>query len=116
MYRVFELPSPSEIEEELGVPVVVPDGADVGVRSFRLEGAGGASVVVTFDGPGRSVRVVVDIGEVGMMTVFREGAVRLSVDASIVGCQIDFETDDTSGVLLLRTYPHIELRETVLLA
>ncbi|TYB43957.1 hypothetical protein [Actinomadura chibensis] len=113
----FEVPEDAEILDVLGVEPELSASEEM-TRIVRLPGGEGESLTLSYDIPGRSVRLQLQRQQELLLDLFREGAERLRLrsDAKSTAIEVDFQTESTRGTLDIQVRPAILIKDRTLLA
>lgn len=114
MYREFITPGDEEVHEAIGE---WPCSDESGARVLTLRDDSGQCLVLSYDGPARSVRIRwVDDRGIEVLDVFRESATRLSFTSgrSSRHVSIDFDMGECTGTVEIRVTPRLSVRDRLL--
>ncbi|MEU4675948.1 hypothetical protein [Micromonospora sp. NPDC023737] len=114
---VFEAPTDQELEEIRYFVGGTVDEGEEGVRTLVWSVDSGSGEI-TYDGLGRSVRVLfLDAEGEEFVDVFREGAFRLRFVNTSVECEavVEFGTDSLSGTMRIHMLPSLAIHDSMLL-
>jgi YD repeat-containing protein len=115
-YRQFIVPSDREVLEAIGIEPV-SDGGDPATRLVRFITEAGDIISLSYDAPGRSVRVQWSRNNRQILDLFREGAERLVFESNsaTVSVSVQFKTDSNFGTLHIQFLPEVFIKDDVLL-
>lgn len=114
VFRIFDVEDTTELAAAGLDPQPLEDGDVGGVVRWR---SGAKSAEMTYDVPGRSIRLKVYSDEHGLeLDIFREGATRLRSNwkTGSISLHVWFEVDGLAGVMELGLLPSIYLRDSML--
>ncbi|HEX6471909.1 MAG TPA: hypothetical protein VF069_22630 [Streptosporangiaceae bacterium] len=116
VYEEFVTPSDLEILEALGIEPESLDG-ESSTRVIKVDDGADDSIIVSYDVPGRSVRLQWMKAQKVLVDLFREAAVlmRIQADADTSLILFDFRTQDSSGRLTIQVRPELSIRESDLM-
>ncbi|MFF0201278.1 hypothetical protein [Streptomyces sp. NPDC005017] len=111
----FLVPGDAEILEAFGVESEATDGVE-STRSLRLAAGVGDEVCLTYDIPGRSIHLQWFRKGVCVLDIFREEAVRMSVNSSegVTTLSLTFESGSLSGELHVQVWPTLSVNDRLL--
>lgn len=115
--REFVVPTDEDVLDALGVePELAEPGA--ATRVVRIPRDDDEMITLSYDSPGRSVRLQLHHKERPLLDLFQEGAELLRIDSSSGSTVIavDFRTESTVGRLEIQVWPDVFVRGNSLLA
>lgn len=115
-YQEFVAPSDDEISAALGIEPESSE-AEVATRTVKIGDEADDLLILSYDVPGRSIRLQWKRSRRLLLDVFREGAtlMRIHSNAASIAISIDFRTGQMSGRLDIQMQPEIVIRERDLL-
>ncbi|MER6474085.1 hypothetical protein [Streptomyces collinus] len=113
MYREFLAPRDEDVLDAIGQ---WPDTDESGARVLSWHSEDGASLVLSYDVLGRSVRVRWTNGDELLLDIFRESATRLAFtsDPSAMHISVDFHMGESAGALEIQVTPNFCVRDRLL--
>ncbi|WP_333772789.1 hypothetical protein [Streptomyces sp. IBSBF 3136] len=113
MHREFLAPRDEEVLDAIGQ---WPDTDESGARVLGWHSDDGASLVLSYDVLGRSVRVRWTNGGELLLDIFRESATRLAFtsDSSAMNVSVDFHMGESAGALEIQVAPSFSVRDRLL--
>ncbi|GLU47146.1 hypothetical protein [Nocardiopsis ansamitocini] len=114
-HREFIVPADQTFIDHIGV---APDrnAGDDDVASLSLTTPAGESVCLSYDIPGRSIALRVSQGPETLLSLYREGATLLSLEARATGCVLNvaFDSVDCTGKLHIEFDPKFKMSDQLL--
>lgn len=115
-YQEFVAPSDDEIFAALGIEPE-SSGTEVATRIVKIGDESDDLLILSYDVPGRSIRLQWKRSRRLLLDVFREGAtlMRIHSNTESTSILIDFRTGQSSGRLDIQMWPEMVVKERDLL-